>query len=374
MLGWLWLVGGAVSWGQGSQGGTEAPFYADKFHLLVYADESGALHPVRRVEEWALRRRHILANMQKVMGPLPDETKRVPLEVQEVEEQDAGVFLRRKITFVPEPGDRVAAWLLIPKALLGAPPHRAPAMLCLHQTTQIGKDEPAGLGGNPNLHYAKELAERGYVALAPDYIGGDIPEVGIKGGFGEARTDPYALGYISGTMKGIWNHIRAVDLLQSLPFVDGERLGVIGHSLGGYNALFLAAFDERLKVVVSSCGFTSFVKYRGGDLTGWSHRGHMPRIATVYGKDPAKMPFEFSEVLAAIAPRAVFLNAPLHDSIFDVSGVGDCVAAALPVYALFGEGSGLVVYHPNTQHDFPPEVREAAYRFVAQALGSPPGR
>lgn len=345
----------------------DAPFYSDKFNLLVYADKQGNLYPVRNLGDWQIRKRHILENMQLVMGNLPDERKRVPLDAQVMDEHDSGTFIRRKIALTPEPYDRLMAWLLIPKVALNNR-KKVPAMLCLHQTTQIGKDEPAGLGGNPNLHYAKELAERGYVTLAPDYIGGDIPEVGIKGGFGESRTDPYELGYVSGTMKGIWNHIRCVDLLQSLPFVDSERIGVIGHSLGGYNALFVAAFDERLKVVVSSCGFTSFVKYRGGDLTGWSHRGHMPRIATVYGKDPKRMPSEFSEVLAAIAPRALFINAPLHDDIFDVSGVGDCIAAALSIYALFGEGHGIAVHYPNSKHDFPSEVRDAAYRFIDKVL------
>lgn len=345
------------------------PLEPDRFNLLVYADEQGNLHPIRSPIDWQKRRRHILAAMQQVMGDLPGKERQIPLNLQVVDEQDSDTFLRHKITFTPEPNDRLMAWLLIPKVLLNNRDKKAPAMLCLHQTTQIGKDEPAGLGGNPNLHYAKELAERGYVTLAPDYIGGDLPEVGIKGGFGESRTDPYALGYVSGTMKGIWNHMRAIDILQALPFVDGNRIGVIGHSLGGYNALFVAAFDERLKVVVTSCGFTSFAKYRGGDLTGWSHRGHMPRIATVYAKNPKMMPFEFSEVLGAIAPRALFINAPLHDDIFDVAGVGDCVAAALPVYALFGEGHGIVVHHPCCKHDLPPEVRKAAYRFVSTVLG-----
>ena len=41
-------------------------------------------------------------------------------------------------------------------------------------------------------------------------------------------------------MKGIWNHMRAVDLLQSLPEVDPNRIGCIGHSLGGHLALSFA--------------------------------------------------------------------------------------------------------------------------------------
>ena len=49
-----------------------------------------------------------------------------------------------------------------------APPPKRPAVLCLQQTTGVGKDEPAGIRGDPTLKYALELAERGFVTLAPD--------------------------------------------------------------------------------------------------------------------------------------------------------------------------------------------------------------
>ena len=57
----------------------------------------------------------------------------------------------------------------------------------------------------------------------------------------------------------------------------------------------------------------------------------MPRIADVYGKDPSRMPFDFTEILGAIAPRAVFVSAPIGDGNFEVSGVKDCLRAARPV-------------------------------------------
>src|SRR5206468_12657870 len=49
----------------------------------------------------------------------------------------------------------------------------------------------------------------------------------------------------------------AVDFLTSLPDVDRERLGVIGHSLGGQEALWLAWYDARITAAVASCGFGS---------------------------------------------------------------------------------------------------------------------
>lgn len=329
------------------------PFYDDKLNLLQYLDENGRTHPIATPEEWQIRRRHILSNMELVMGELPTAPRDVPPPVNATEEFETARFLRQRITFEVAKGDRVPAYLFLPKGALG----KRPAMLCLHQTTQIGKGEPAGVGGNGDLHYALELAERGFVTLAPDYPG-----------FGDYRIDVYARGYASATMAGIWNHMRAVDLLSSLPQVDAERIGVIGHSLGGHNSLFLAAFDERVKAVVTSCGFNAFPKYYAGNLAGWSHNGYMPRIASVYGCDPAKMPFDFTEVLAAIAPRAVFVNAPLGDENFEVSGVYDCLNAARPVYRLFGAEDRLQAVHPDCGHSFPADVRQQAYEFLDKLL------
>lgn len=330
--------------------------YADKLHLLSWRDARGVEHPITRSREWARRRADILASLQAVMGPLPEPRHPVPLDlrVESEEPVDNTLLVRRHITFATEAGDRVPAYLLLPRH-----PHGPlPAMLCLHQTVPIGKGEPVGLGGRENLRYALELAERGYVTLSPDYPN-----------FGEYRVDAYGLGYASATMKGIWNHRRAVDLLTTLPEVDAGRIGVIGHSLGGHNALFVAAFDSRIQAVVTSCGFNSFFKYYGGDLTGWSHAGYMPRIARAYGKDPKQMPFDFTELLAALAPRPVFINAPLGDANFEVSGVKDCVRAAAPVYALLGQPGNLVAEHPDGGHDFPTGVRHAAYDWLDRVLG-----
>ena len=322
--------------------------------LLVYHDSHGVAHEIRNRQQWAEQRARILENMQKVMGPLPRRIGVSP-EVLVLEETTLPKYVAwKKITYLAENQDRVPAYLFIPTARSG----KLAAVLCLHQTTRIGKAEPADSGGNPNLSYAGELAALGYVTLAPDYPN-----------FGEYTFDPYENGYTSATMKGIWNHIRAIDLLTSLPDVDPHRIGVIGHSLGGHNALFVAAFDDRIAAVVSSCGFTSFAKYKGGDLSGWSHRGYMPLIASVYGRDPARMPFDFSDVLAVIAPRPVFINAPIRDANFEVTGVDDSVRAALAVFTrIFARPDAIVVQHPDAPHDFPPEVRRASYDFLDRYL------
>jgi dienelactone hydrolase len=298
-----------------------------------------------------------LDKMQQVMGPLPGADRQVPLDVRVLSEETLDGYVRKKITFAAEKGDRVPAWLLFPTGKEG----KRPAMLCLHQTIKIGKDEPVGLGEQESKRQALHLVKRGYVCLAPDYPS-----------FGEYKFDfqaAFRAGlYQSGTMKAVWNNMRAVDLLQSLPEVDPDRIGVIGHSLGGHNSLFTAAFDDRLKVAVSSCGFNSFAKYYGGNLKGWTSDRYMPRIAAVYGNDPKRVPFDFDDVLAPIAPRAVFAMSPLKDGNFEVSGVRDVMAKVEPIYKKLGVPEKLKAVYPDAGHEWPAEQRREAYEFIDRWL------
>ncbi len=332
--------------------------YPDHVRLLDAIGPDHLPRRIRTLDQWQARRRHILEQMQVVMGPWPGPERRVPLDVEVVSEEQTPRFVRRQVRFTPEPGDRVPAILHLPTGTQGA--DKLPAVLCLHQTTAVGKAEPAGLAGLPNLHYAAELAERGFVTLSVDYPN-----------YGEYKFDPYAHGYVSATMKGIWNHSRAVDLLCSLPQVDPHRIGVIGHSLGGHNSLFVAVFDERLRCVVSCCGFCAFTHYYGGDVTGWSHRGYMPLIAERYHARGVELPFDFPEVLAALAPRACLAVAPVGDSNFDVAGVALCVSSAAEVYGLAQVANRLAAIYPDAEHDFPLAARQAAYAWLEHWLPAP---
>jgi len=315
-------------------------------------------------KDWPGHRQAILSGLERAMGSFPKKKARPSLEMRILEHVDTGTLSRSKISYVSDEGDRTPAYLLRPKKLTG----RVPGILCLHQTTPLGAAEPAGLGGNPDYHYAEELAERGYVTLAPDY-----PDLPFGEGFGGYHSDAYRLGYQSQTMKGIWNHVRGLDLLQSMPEVDPQLLGCIGHSLGGHNTLFVGAFDTRIKVLVCSCGFTRFKDYGGGDLSGWAQERYMPRIALQYHNNPAEMPFDFSDVLTALAPRPLFINAPLHDANFSVEGVRETLKVVEPVYAKrFKAGDRLVVRHPDAAHSFPTAVRHEAYEFIDKWLRNEP--
>ncbi|MCE9525631.1 MAG: prolyl oligopeptidase family serine peptidase [Planctomycetales bacterium] len=332
----------------------DAPNYLEHQDLSYYLDGSGHKQPIKTKNDWQIRRGHILANLHKVMGDLPRPEKPVPLAMKVLEETAVGDLVRKKISYHTDSAEQVVtAYVFFPPN-----PKKLPAILCLHQTTGIGKGEPAGLGGNPNLHYALHLAQRGYVTLAPDYPS-----------FGDYKYDfDSKYGYKSGSMKAIYDNIRAIDLLASLKEVDAERIGCIGHSLGGHNTIFTAVHDTRIKVAVSNCGFTRFHKYYEGKLAGWTSPRYMPLIASEYGNNPDKVPFDFPELIAALAPRAFLASSPVGDSNFEVSGVKDTIAAAKSVFKLLGVEENLAANYPDCAHDFPENVRKVAYDFLDKHL------
>ncbi len=332
-------------------------------NLLVYRGSNQEPLPVRTTADWLKRREEIRRGMQAVMGNLPGREKRCPLEMKVEDEVDCGTYVRRLVTYASEPGSRVPAHLCIPKTALQADAQRVPAVLCLHGTDNVvGHGTVVGLGNRPNRAYAAELAERGYVTLAPNY-----PLLA------KYQPDVRALGWESGTLKAVWDNIRGLDLLEALPFVKSGGFGAIGHSLGGHNSVYTGVFDDRIRVVVSSCGLDSFLDYYRGDEKvwlpekGWTQTRYMPRLAGYRNRLP-EIPFDFHELIGALAPRSVLIVAPLKDSNFRADSVDRIAAAARSVYQLYGQPARLRIEHPDCEHDFPKEMRDIAYAFLDAVL------
>lgn len=301
--------------------------------------------------ELAVSRGELLARMERVMGRFPGAgaVKRCDLNVQVMEEEDCGEYVRKFLTYQSEPGGSVPAYLLLPKAevLRKGRGGKAIGILTLHQTHALGQKVVVGLGESPNDEYGVELARRGFVCLAPAY-----PHL--------ANYAPSLTNWESGTMKAIWDNVRGLDLLAEFADCDPERFGAIGHSLGGHNSLFTAAFDERIKVVVTSCGFDSFLDYMDSRIKGWTQDRYMPKLGE---HAPDWFSFDFDTVLEAISPRRVFVNAPLGDTNFKWRSVDWVVAKAREESEVFVQ-----VEHPDCEHKFPKEMREKAFLVLEEVL------
>jgi dienelactone hydrolase len=361
----VWQVG-LVTLGVASCWGAVGSERLDREQLLVFRAANGAATPVKTVDDWQQRRAETVRGMVAIMGPLPGREKRVPLEVKVEAEVDCGSYVRREISYAAEPGARVPAYLLVPKAVIDGTAQR-PGVLALMPTNGAEGNRPVvglgSLGAKPGRNYGEELAKRGFVVIAPPY-----PHLG------DYKPDLKGLGYASGTMKAIWDNVRALDVLDATPGVVHAGYGAIGHSLGGHNSIYTAVFDERITAIVSSCGFDSYLDYyadrpqmwRAGQ--GWTQDRYMPRLAD-YAERKAEIPFDFHELVGALAPRAFLAIAPTGDTNFKWQSVARIVAAARPVYALYGVPEKLDVVHPDCAHDFPTEMREKAYRWLETQLG-----
>ncbi len=331
--------------------------------LLWSPTADGQARIATTVTQWVARKESILSAMQSVMGQLPEFGSLNPPEMELIAEVDCGNYVRRRIVYQSQRGNKVPAFLCVPKAALKKDAQPLPAVLCLHPTDNtVGNGVVVGLGGKPNRQYASELASRGYVTLAPAY-----PLLA------DYQPDVKGLGWKSGTLLAVWDNIRGIDLLCSLPFVRQDAIGAIGHSLGGHNAIYTAAFDARIAAVVSSCGFDSYQDYYGGDQSkwlpgkGWTQLRYMPKLAN-YRQRLNEIPFDFDEILATIAPRPVLVVAPLHDSNFQAGSVRRLIKNAGAVYALHEAENGLTLLQPDCAHDFPTPMRDKAYQLFDQAL------
>ena len=338
----------------------------DRENLLQFRAAGGAVAAVRTPADWQLRRAEIVAGMESVMGPLPGAAKRVPLDVRVESETEVGTYVRRVISYAAEPGARVTAFLLVPKDVLAGRARR-PGVLALMPTNNLEGNRPVvGLDVNPakpGRNYGEELAQRGFVVIVPPY-----PHLG------DYKPDLRGLGYCSGTMKAIWDNIRALDVLEATPGVAPVGFGAIGHSLGGHNSIHTAVFDDRVKAVVSSCGFDSYLDYyrekqaavwRPGQ--GWTQERYMPALASYAGR-LQEIPFDFHEMIGALAPRAFLALSPKRDSNFKWESVDRVLAAVRPVYQLHGVADRIAVEHPDCEHDFPVEMRQKAYAWLERFL------
>jgi pimeloyl-ACP methyl ester carboxylesterase len=327
--------------------------------LLVYYDEANLFQPITKPEHFQKKRQQIIDGMLRAMGQLPHRPVPRSLEdfdIRVVNTQVRGRYIKKTIQFDVAKGEVIHAFLYEPLDM--KPDEKRPGIVGMHPTGAAGK---GCFESWPLCNFPIELAMLGYVVIVPDYPG-----------FGDSK--PYDFEsdrYDSGTIKGVFNHMTCVDLLQAHPDVDPNKIGAIGHSLGGHNAMFLAAFDNRVKIAVSSCGWTPFEYYetKPGRLRTWALPTYMPPLESVYKSDHRQFPFDFHEVAAAIAPRVFFSSSPTSDGVFPGKGPKAAAPCIKAFFKACGAEKAFQFHQPLAQHRFPWNARQAAYRSMNDTFG-----
>ena len=331
---------------------------------------SGLWRTAITAENWPQERERIRSGVFELLGPFP--TKTVSLEPRVVSETNCGSYVRRKVSIQVQPGDTMPAWLLVPRNLKG----RVPAIICFYGTTGgAGKDTTVGLSGpkpgSPPLRnraFALDMVEAGFVALAPDFLrdGERLPPSGRP----YDTSDFYArFPNWSCVGKDIWDTMRAVDYLQTLPFVNPERIGMVGHSYGGHSTLFAAALEPRLKAVFASGPVSDF---RGHGMhwavpKGGGNSQSLPNLRPYVLDHTLPIPAEFYEWTALIAPRPLWVSQAVGERRPHEE---ENYAAVRQVYAALGAGERVRYTWCAGDHDFPPAARAAAVQWFRRWLGT----
>jgi len=323
-------------------------------------------------QTWPVVRRGLLERIQWALGKEPPGVK-YPNVTQAgtpswmTSEGFLGQLVPRKVQGVPADdlafGDNLKGELYPPDpeslpvvpAGRGAatPPQKWPVVIWLHP-------ESYGTGYARYAYWAPLLAE-GIGVFVFDQIG-----FGSRSNQALNFYERYPQWSLMGKM--VTDTRAAIDAVSALAKVDPSRIYVVGLGMGAQVGLMTTAMDDRIAGVATVTGLGSLRSANAAANTEgikrYSHlHGFLPRLGFFLGNE-ARLPVDFDEVLAAIAPRPVLAVAPTMDRYYPVDDVRQLATAVEPVYRLLGKTSGVDVMTPKEFSRFPNEIQKLAYDWI----------
>jgi pimeloyl-ACP methyl ester carboxylesterase len=206
------------------------------------------------------------------------------------------------------------------------------------------------------------LTKRGFAVLAFDQIG-----------FGARIRDAreFYRRYPAWSLMGkmVADTRAAIDAAAALEVIDPTRIYIVGYALGAKVGLLTAAADERVRALAAVAGFDPLrldTRYKGTEgLLQYSHlHGLIPRFGFFVGHED-RLPLDFDEVLALLAPRPVLVVAPALDRYARVDDVRAEVRQAQRVYERLGRPEALRLDTPREFSRFPQTLQEQVFDWLA---------
>jgi dienelactone hydrolase len=335
----------------------------------ISSEQSGKAEPIALVD-FAKQKDHWQQISDQILGELADKPPtqmRFEMLGEELLRPGERAYSMQRIRYSLTDVEWGYAWLMQPKdrQVKGA-------MIALHQTHCAGKSEAVGFEKVPDkfegMNVAAELADEGFIVLAPDAIAFGERQSGHPNALYHSADEFFAAqpnGSVMGKMGFDTN--RACDLLKMLPQTKDLRIGCLGHSHGAYGTLFAMVNDERIEAGVISCGM-NLLRKDPSPQRWWRLTSLMPRLG-MYEGNMNDTPIDFHIWLAMLAPRPVLLTAGTQDLIFP-----NCEAlrpALKMVAGVYREQNAEKNFHTHVfdgGHGFPREIRREAYDLLAGSL------
>lgn len=315
---------------------TQQPVPETAKSLAEYYRQMSAPQPflIRTGPAWETHRRQLQDFLLNCAGlqPLPE---RVPLDVHLSEPLDHPWCTVRRVYYQLWPGVYSSGLLFMPKQFRERP---APAMLCPHGHWDVGNAHP------DVQKRCLNFARLGYVTFSST----------------QHHYEDLTLGVSHQTLM-IWNNMRALDYLESLPEVDKLRVGAAGESGGGLQTQMLVALDARVKaatIVGLTCDFRQIMFPDSCHCA----CNHFPRVMRRT---------DHPEISTLGLPAALqYLTMNDWTRTFEA----DNFPTIQKLYAAHGVGERAFCKYFNTGHDYDRTKREYAYWWMERWLSSRPVR
>ena len=286
----------------------------------------------------AYLREHVVASAGLL--PLPEKCPLKPVVFDELKRPD---YIVSKVYFQSLPGFYVTGNLYRP---VGDGPF--PAVLSPHGHWSYGRLENSALVSGPGR--AINLARQGLVVFTYDMVGYNDSRQ-LSHAFGGKRESIWGLSL--GGLQ-LWNGIRSLDFVESLPYVRKDAIGMTGESGGGSQTFLLAAADPRVAVAVPVNMIS--LHMQGGCLC-----ENMPGL---------RLETTNVEIAATVAPRPLLM----------ISATGDWTAETLEaeypavraLNALVGAEDRVSAVRFTAEHNYNQDSREAMYAWMARWLKRAP--
>jgi dienelactone hydrolase len=337
--------------------------YLHKIALEQLASRRERISKIRTPEQVGQRQADVRRELLAMIGGLPEE--RSPLNIQRMGTVDRGDYRVEKIIFESLPKFYVTANLYVPQRGNGP----FPAVL-----------QPTGhsLAAKVRAFYQNlglGLVKNGFVVLTYDPVGQGERRIYFDAELGDSKVGGTTwehemvgiqslLGRESIARYMIWDGMRGIDLLQSLPYVDRSHIGVSGCSGGGTLTAYIAALDHRVQAAAPSCY-----------ITDWENQllETGPADAEQEFPDQFKDGLNHADLVEAFAPKPYLICSTTED-YFPIEGARKAYEESKRIYSLLGAADKVAMSIDAGPHGTTKRQREAIYAWMDRWLKNGDGQ
>ena len=350
------------------------PVYYDKMKELLTYPMSWQSQKDKNFDIWRKQAREMLFDCMDITQPAPEN-----YDMKIIDSEQRKGYKALKIEFNISKWSRVLAYLLIPNG-----EGIFPSIVMLHDHGAhflIGKEKMVRpfnvdeeimsdadswvLKCYDGRYVGDYFAMNGYVVLSVDALfWGDR---GCREGIDYDRQQALASNFMQmGASWGAYinmDDMRSVDFLASLPFVDKERIGCLGFSMGAYRSWMLSSMTDMVKVSASVCWMNTtdylMTVDNNQNKGGSAYSMLLPRIRKY---------FDYPHVASIACPKpSLFFNGS-QDKLFPVQGVSDAYSQMKEVWNSVGASGKLVTKMWNEKHFFNKEMQDEVLYFFNKWL------